>query len=145
MVQLRIILASISKSSVKHVTQHCIRNMWTISRTTVSQSKRIIRTEIFKWLFIWWFILIWAAFNCGGIERKYGPIWRKIDARWTLQLHWPLHAVGYYLNPQLCYEDKFSNMDEVRKRLFECIDRILNYHDHLKVDIQLDVYDHTNG
>ena len=27
------------------------------------------------------------AFNCGGIERKYGPIWRKIDARWTLQLH----------------------------------------------------------
>ena len=23
------------------------------------------------------------AFNCGGVERKYGPIWRKIDARWT--------------------------------------------------------------
>ena len=27
------------------------------------------------------------AFNCRGVERKYGPIWRKIDARWTLQLH----------------------------------------------------------
>ena len=33
----------------------------------------------------------------------------------------------------------------MRKGLFECIDRILNYHDHLKVYIQLDVYDHTNG
>ena len=27
------------------------------------------------------------AFSCGDMERKYGPIWRKIDARWTLQLH----------------------------------------------------------
>ena len=41
------------------------------------------------------------AFNCGGVERKYGPIWRKFDARWTPQLHRPLHAAGYYLNPQL--------------------------------------------
>ena len=55
------------------------------------------------------------AFNCGGVEIKYSPIWRKIDAKWTLQLHRPLHAVSYYLNPQLRYEDKFSNVDEVRK------------------------------
>ncbi|KAL6312068.1 hypothetical protein AAG906_027275 [Vitis piasezkii] len=27
------------------------------------------------------------TFSCGDMERKYGPIWRKIDARWTLQLH----------------------------------------------------------
>ncbi|KAJ9698985.1 hypothetical protein PVL29_007853 [Vitis rotundifolia] len=67
------------------------------------------------------------AFNCRGVERKYGPIWRKIDARWTPQLHRPLHAAGYYLNPQLRYGDKFSNADEVRKGLFECMDRMLNY------------------
>ena len=23
------------------------------------------------------------AFHCQGIERKYGSIWRKIDAKWT--------------------------------------------------------------
>ncbi|RVW43014.1 hypothetical protein CK203_090073 [Vitis vinifera] len=39
------------------------------------------------------------AFNCRGMERKYGPIWRKIDARWTPQLHRPLYAADYYLNP----------------------------------------------
>ena len=80
-------------------------------------------------------------FNCGGMERKYDQIWRKIDARWTPQLHQPLHAAGYYLNLQLCYEDKFSNVDEVRKGLFECMDKMLDYQERLKVDIQLNSYD----
>ena len=51
------------------------------------------------------------AFNYRGMERKYGPIWRKIDARQTPQLHRPLHAAGYYLNHQLRYGDKFSNVE----------------------------------
>ena len=85
------------------------------------------------------------AFNCWGVERKYGPIWRKIDARWTPQLHRPLHAAGYYLNPQLRYGDKFSNVDEVRKGLFECMDRMLDYQERLKADIQLDSYDQAMG
>ncbi|KAL6331610.1 hypothetical protein AAG906_011550 [Vitis piasezkii] len=85
------------------------------------------------------------AFNCRGMERKYGPIWRKIDARWTPQLHRPLHAADYYLNPQLRYGDKFSNVDEVRKGLFECMDRMLDYQERLKADIQLDSYDQAMG
>ncbi|RVX13588.1 hypothetical protein CK203_010298 [Vitis vinifera] len=85
------------------------------------------------------------AFNCRGMERKYGPIWRKIDARWTPQLHRPLHAAGYYLNPQLRYGDKFSNVDEVRKGLFECMDKMLDYQKRLKADIQLDSYDQAMG
>ena len=85
------------------------------------------------------------AFNCGGVERKYGPIWRKIDARWTPQLHRPLHAAGYYLNPQLRYGDKFSNVDEVRKGLFECMDKMLDYQERLKADIQLDSFDQAMG
>ena len=74
-------------------------------------------------------------FNCGGMKRKYYPIWRKIDTRWAPQLHRPLHAVGYYLNPQLRYEDKFSNVDDVRKGLYECIDEFLGFEDHLKTNI----------
>ncbi|RVW34182.1 hypothetical protein CK203_106000 [Vitis vinifera] len=85
------------------------------------------------------------AFNCRGVERKYGPIWRKIDARWTPQLHRPLHAAGYYLNPQLRYGDKFSHVDEVRKGLFECMDRMLDYQERLKADIRLDSYDQAMG
>ena len=43
------------------------------------------------------------------------------------------------------YEDKFSDVDEVRKGLFECMDRLLDYQERLKADIQLDSYDQAMG
>ena len=36
-------------------------------------------------------------------------------------------------------------MNEVRKRLFECIDRVLSCEETLKTDIQLDSYDQAIG
>ncbi|XP_008221800.1 PREDICTED: uncharacterized protein LOC103321750 [Prunus mume] len=85
------------------------------------------------------------AFNCGKVERKYKPIWRKIDERWGPQLHQPLHAAGYYLNPQLRYEETFSNADEVRKGLEDCMTRMLSFEDRMTADIQLDLYDEAKG
>ena len=35
-----------------------------------------------------------------GKRQKYLPLWRIIDDRWNRQLHRPLHAAGYYLNPR---------------------------------------------
>ena len=35
-----------------------------------------------------------------GKRQKYMPLWRIIDERWNRQLHRPLHAAGYYLNPR---------------------------------------------
>ncbi|CAL8153282.1 unnamed protein product [Prunus armeniaca] len=84
-------------------------------------------------------------FNCGKVERKYKPIWRKIDERWGPQLHQPLHAAGYYLNPQLRYEETFSNADEVRKGLEDCMSRMLSFEDRMTADIQLDLYDEAKG
>ena len=56
-----------------------------------------------------------------------------------------LHATGYYLNPQLRYGDKFSNLDAVRNGLFECMDRMLDYQECLKAGIQFDSYDQEMG
>ena len=36
----------------------------------------------------------------GDKRQKYIPLWRIIDEIWKKQLHRPLHAVGYYLNPR---------------------------------------------
>ena len=36
-------------------------------------------------------------------------------------------------------------MDEVRKGLYECMNRMLGFEDRLKADIQLDSYDQANG
>eukprot|EP00253_Pinus_taeda_P018801 PITA_18801 len=37
---------------------------------------------------------------------KYGPIWAIIDERWNNQLHHPIHATGYFLNPRYHYKTK---------------------------------------
>ena len=36
---------------------------------------------------------------------KYGPIWEIIDRIWNNQLHRPIHAAGYFLNPSYQYRD----------------------------------------
>ena len=35
-----------------------------------------------------------------GKRQKYLPMWKIIDEQWNRQLHRPLHAAGYYLNPR---------------------------------------------
>ncbi|XP_058111540.1 uncharacterized protein LOC131254856 [Magnolia sinica] len=72
-------------------------------------------------------------------------MWNKIDERWTPQLHRPLHAAGYYLNPQIRYSGKFSTHPEIKRRLFECRDRMIPHEEHADADIQLDEYDKRRG
>ncbi|XP_059294592.1 uncharacterized protein LOC132047584 [Lycium ferocissimum] len=85
------------------------------------------------------------AMDCGYNEKKYGPIWKRIDDRWIKQLHRPLHSAGHYLNPQLRFEERFSSNFEIKKGLYECMERMLDYEERFKVDVQLDSYDHLRG
>ena len=67
----------------------------------------------------------------GDEEAKYLPLWDIIDARWDIidarwdrQLHSPLHAAGYFLNPQYFYDkSKFNEDGEVGRGLMTCIER----------------------
>ena len=36
-------------------------------------------------------------------EEKYKEAFKIIDSKWENQLHQPLHAVEYYLNPEFFY------------------------------------------
>ncbi|XP_077226378.1 uncharacterized protein LOC143865828 [Tasmannia lanceolata] len=58
-------------------------------------------------------------------KSDYAPIWRIIDQRWDKQLHSPLHAVGYFLNPALFFSPTFSKHHEVTRGLIECINRLV--------------------
>ena len=69
----------------------------------------------------------------------------KSKCKMNIQLHQPLYAVGYHFNPKLHYEDKLFNVDEVRKGLFECMDKMLDYKDRLAANIQLDLFDQARG
>ncbi|CAL9085775.1 unnamed protein product [Musa textilis] len=59
-------------------------------------------------------------------EEKYKKIFTIIDERWNCQLHRPLHAVGFYLNPEFFYMIKSVGFDaEVLDGLYQCVTRFV--------------------
>ena len=40
------------------------------------------------------------AKNFNQKEKNYKKIWEIVDTRWDMQLHRPLHAATYFLNPK---------------------------------------------
>ena len=57
-------------------------------------------------------------------ETKYMTLWDIIDARWDRQLHSPLHAARYFLDPQyFYYKSKFNEDGEVGRGLMTCMER----------------------
>ena len=43
------------------------------------------------------------AKNFNQKEKNYKKIWEIVDARWDMQLHRPLHAAAYFLNPKYVF------------------------------------------
>ncbi|KAK2400144.1 hypothetical protein QL285_049870 [Trifolium repens] len=71
----------------------------------------------------------------------YTPIWEIIDKRWYKQLHRPLHAAGYYLNPVMHYSPTFKADFEVKEGMYECLKRMVgNRDERIKIDAQLDEF-----
>ncbi|XP_031741324.1 uncharacterized protein LOC116403832 [Cucumis sativus] len=59
-------------------------------------------------------------------EEKYKDIFTIIDKRWELQLHRPLHAAGYYLNPSFYYSNpNIQEDDEIVNGLYSCITKMV--------------------
>eukprot|EP00253_Pinus_taeda_P031588 PITA_31588 len=79
---------------------------------------------------------------------KYGPIWAIIDEIWNNQLHRPIHANGYFLNPRYHYKAKESGglRREVRDGLIDCIDRMIPLEsDQLKIHRQVTTFSNASG
>ncbi|KAK9070497.1 hypothetical protein SSX86_010899 [Deinandra increscens subsp. villosa] len=75
-------------------------------------------------------------------EEKYKAIFDIIDKRWDCQLHRPLHAAGYYLNPSLYYNNpRVEDDDEVVSGLYSCIEKLaLNEDEQLRIHTGLPTY-----
>ena len=79
---------------------------------------------------------------------KYGPIWVIIDERWNNQLHRPIHAAGYFLNPRFHYKVKATGAlrGEVRDGLIDCIDRMIPLEsDQLEIHQQVTTFSNASG
>ncbi|XP_057833525.2 ABC transporter C family member 9 isoform X2 [Cryptomeria japonica] len=59
-----------------------------------------------------------------GNTRKCEILWRIIDRRWTNQLHQPIHASAYFLNPKFYFSDSFRADEEVMAGVITCIDNM---------------------
>ncbi|XP_074375325.1 uncharacterized protein LOC141717112 [Apium graveolens] len=60
------------------------------------------------------------------VEKKYSHIYEIIDERWNVQLHQPLHAAGYYLNPEFYSTNLDIESDhEVINGLYTCIEKMV--------------------
>ncbi|KAJ0042719.1 hypothetical protein Pint_18504 [Pistacia integerrima] len=64
------------------------------------------------------------AKNFNNVEHRYREIWKIIDTRWDFQLHRPLHAAAYYLNPKYHYDPNFNPDKEVKIGLYKVIEKM---------------------
>ena len=47
------------------------------------------------------------ASNFKNKKSRYSKTWKIIDDRWDMQLHGPLHAAAYFLNPKYIFNSFF--------------------------------------
>ncbi|KAJ4978989.1 hypothetical protein NE237_009769 [Protea cynaroides] len=60
------------------------------------------------------------------VEKKdYLPYWNVIDHRWNRQLHRPLHAAGFYLNPKCFYSIEGDVPNEIMSGMLDSIERLV--------------------
>ncbi|XP_028806378.1 uncharacterized protein LOC114761216 [Neltuma alba] len=86
------------------------------------------------------------ADNVEKKESRYKKIWKIIDTRWNLQLHRPLHAAAYFLNPKFHYDEKFNADQEVYFGLYETIEKMIpDRKTRFLVDQQLEAFKSAKG
>ena len=63
-----------------------------------------------------------------------------------MQLHKPLHALGYYLNPSIPYDYYFDPGSDIKFGLYMCLEwMILEVSDRKKIDVQLEKFKQAKG
>ncbi|KAI5437809.1 hypothetical protein KIW84_023793 [Lathyrus oleraceus] len=80
-------------------------------------------------------------------RKSYQSLWKIIDNRWDKQLHRPLHAAGYYLNPLLYYNPNFIVDNEVKQGMYACLERMMGGDMDMvnKIDGQLEDFKSKKG
>ncbi|XP_027942170.1 uncharacterized protein LOC114195920 isoform X3 [Vigna unguiculata] len=86
------------------------------------------------------------AENFQKIETRYKKVWKIINTSWNLQLHRPLHAAAYYLNPRYHYDKNFNSDREVLIGLYETFERmVLDVSTRVTIDQRLEKFKGAKG
>ncbi|XP_015065814.1 uncharacterized protein LOC107011018 [Solanum pennellii] len=62
-----------------------------------------------------------------GVKKQYEKVFQIIDARWSGQLHRPLHAAGHVLNPGLYYkaEEEGTLLQSLWTEYYACVEKLV--------------------
>ncbi|XP_048491084.1 uncharacterized protein LOC104901267 [Beta vulgaris subsp. vulgaris] len=84
--------------------------------------------------------------NFNNVERNYKPICDIVDERWEAQMHRPLHAAAYFLNPQFQYSPNFNANADIKIGLYTCLQRmVVDPNDRMLIDLQMDAFKNARG
>ncbi|XP_061351356.1 uncharacterized protein LOC133296400 [Gastrolobium bilobum] len=79
-------------------------------------------------------------------EKRYKDVREIIDKRWDLQLHRPLHAAAYFLNPKFHYDTKFNLDREVKTGLWKTLENMCpDIETRITIDSQIEKFDRAEG
>jgi hypothetical protein len=78
---------------------------------------------------------------------KYGPIWEIINNKWNNQLHRPIHATGYFMNPRYHYKAHLGDdlIGEVKDGLYECLERVPDETKQLEIHHHISSFTRATG
>ncbi|XP_012845516.1 PREDICTED: uncharacterized protein LOC105965507 [Erythranthe guttata] len=87
------------------------------------------------------------AQNFNNVKSRYKKIWEIIDLRWNRQLHRPLHAAAYYLNPKFHYAEGFEPNSDVIYGLHKTIEMMIadDTRTRILIDSQLEKFKRADG
>ncbi|KAI3864776.1 hypothetical protein MKX03_034988 [Papaver bracteatum] len=84
--------------------------------------------------------------NFKNKKRRYESYINIIDLIWNTQLHGPLHAAGYFLNPRYQYATDFAPNVDVKLRFYDAIKRMCpSVAQRRKIDKQIDLFTSFGG
>lgn len=84
--------------------------------------------------------------NFKNVKRRYEAYMKIINLRWNTQLHGPLHAAGYFLNPRYQYAIDFAPNIDVKLGLYDAIKRMCpSAAERRIIDKQIDLFTSAGG
>ncbi|KAI3845209.1 hypothetical protein MKX03_024867 [Papaver bracteatum] len=84
--------------------------------------------------------------NFKNVKRRYEVYLKIIDLRWKTQLHGPLHAAGYFLNPRYQYATDFVPNIDVKLGFYDAIKRMCpSAAERYKIDKQIELFTSVGG
>ncbi|KAI3928254.1 hypothetical protein MKW98_023855 [Papaver atlanticum] len=84
--------------------------------------------------------------NFKNVRSRYIVYTNIIELRWNTQLHGPLHAAGYFLNPRYHYSPNFDANIDIKNGFYDVVTRMCSSaEERINIDKQVELFTNAGG